>query len=107
MEEWDACLKTFHVFPWQLIKLKPSNIKLMTKQMEEFENPIQYEFREDGKELFDMLQLGGNFVVPIVQRNVEMIDLIVFYNVSDLHSIWFVNLLHVFGVVSLKHVIML
>jgi len=24
--------------------------------MEEFENPIEYEFREDGKEFFDMLQ---------------------------------------------------
>jgi hypothetical protein len=75
--------------------------------MEEFENPIEYEFKQDGKELFDMLQLGENFVVPIVQGNVEMVDLIVFYNVSDLHSIWFVKLLHVFRVVSLKHVIML
>ncbi len=54
-----------------------------------------------------MLQLSENFVVPIVQGNVEMVDLIVLYNVSDLHLIWFVNLLYVFGVVSLKHVIML
>ncbi len=75
--------------------------------MEEFENPIEYEFRKEGKELFDMFQLGKNFVVPIVQGNVEMVVLIVFYDVSDLHSIWFVNLLQVFGVVSLKHVIML
>jgi hypothetical protein len=75
--------------------------------MEEFENLIEYEFREDGQALFDMLQLGENFVVPIVRGNVEMVDVIVFYNVSDLHSIWFVNLLHVFGVVSFKHVIML
>jgi hypothetical protein len=55
-----------------------------------------------------MLKLGENFVVPIVQGNVElMVDLIVFYNVSDLHSIRFVNLLHVFGVVCFKHVIMM
>jgi hypothetical protein len=26
--------------------------------MEEFENPIEYEFRKKGKELFDMFQLG-------------------------------------------------
>jgi hypothetical protein len=54
-----------------------------------------------------MLQLGENFVVPIIQGNVEMVGLIVFYNVTDLHSIWFVNLLHAFGVVRLNHVIML
>ncbi len=45
--------------------------------MEEFENPVEYEFKEDGKEFFDMFQLGKNFVVLIIQGNVQMVDLIV------------------------------
>ncbi len=37
MEQWEECHNRFHVIPWWLIKLKPSNNRLMRKQMDELE----------------------------------------------------------------------
>jgi hypothetical protein len=42
--------------------------------MEEFDDPNEPEFGGDGEELYDLLQVGDNFVVPIVKGTVEGVD---------------------------------
>jgi hypothetical protein len=37
MEKWEECHNSSHVLPWQLIKFKPSNNRLVRTQMDEFE----------------------------------------------------------------------
>ncbi len=54
-EEQEGCLNKAHVFSWQLIKLKPSNTKLVREQKEEFDDLDVPKFGGDGEGLFDLL----------------------------------------------------
>jgi hypothetical protein len=55
MEEWEACQNRFHVLPWWLIKLKPSNTMLVKEQMQEFEKQEEWEFERDFEKLSNIL----------------------------------------------------
>ncbi len=90
---------------WQLIKIKPSNTKLVIEEMEEFYDLDELEFGGDGEEFSDFLQVGDNLVVPTIEGNAKGVDFYS-YNVNIKNS-WSVSLLHVFGVVNLTRVIML
>ncbi len=90
---------------WQLIKIKPSNTKLVIEEMEEFYDLDELEFGGDGEEFSDFLQVGDNLVVPTIEGNAKGMDFYS-YNVNIKNS-WSVSLSHVFGVVNLTRVIML
>ncbi len=74
MENWEACWNTSHVLLWCLIKLKPNNNRLVSDHMEEYEDHEKWEFGGDGEDLSNLLQVGDNFVVPVVEGNDERVD---------------------------------
>jgi len=51
MEQWEQCHNRSHVLPRQLIQLKPSNNRLMKKQMDELEYHEECKFGRDDDEL--------------------------------------------------------
>jgi hypothetical protein len=62
-EKWEACQNASHVFSWWLIELKLNNTRLVKNQMQQFEDPDDIAYGGDGKELFNLLHIGDNFVV--------------------------------------------
>jgi hypothetical protein len=42
--------------------------------MEEFDDPNEPKFGGDGEELFDLLQVGDNFVVLVVEGNTKGVN---------------------------------
>jgi hypothetical protein len=87
-EQWEGCLNKAHVFSWQLIKFKPSNTRLVKEQVEEFDDPNETEFSGDGEKLFNLLQVGDNFVVLVVEGNVEGVN---FYILQCQHQKFMVS----------------
>jgi hypothetical protein len=73
-EQCEGCLNKAHVLPWWLIKLIPSNTRLVKKQMEEFDDPNEPKFGGDGEELLDLLQVGDNFFILAIEGNAKGVD---------------------------------
>jgi hypothetical protein len=71
VEDWEACQNASHVLPWLLIKLKPNNTKLIRNHMEEFQDPVEWEFGGDGEELSDLLQTNDNFAILAAKGNAK------------------------------------
>jgi hypothetical protein len=47
-------------------------------QMQQFEDPNDNEYDGNDKELFDLLQIGDNFVIPTTKGNVKSVDFYLF-----------------------------
>ncbi len=60
----------------------------MKEQVEEFDDPNEPKFNGDGEELSDLLQVGDNFVVLVVEWNVIGVD---FYILQCQHQKFMVS----------------
>ena len=73
-EDWENCESQSHVSPWELVKLRPNNTRLVCETMDEYENDEDWEFGGEGGSIGDMLNIGDNFAVPAEEDNDEGVE---------------------------------
>jgi hypothetical protein len=73
-KDWENCDSQSHVRAWELVKLRPTNTRLVYDTMDEHENEDDWEFGGEGGSVGDMLNIGDNFVVPAEEDNNEGVE---------------------------------